>query len=266
MILYNGQMMNNNSSLFSSNVILGTGIFETLTVYHKKAIDLNSHIDRLFFSLKFFNLYVEISKQELISQVEYFIKHIDEKKVALRITVIQSTKNEPADIIISANHFPYQKEDYERGFKISRSSVIRHRSNPLLYHKTTNYLLNKLELEKAQRKGYDEVIFLNEIGAITEGTRSNIFLVCNGNIYTPKTSCGLLEGVTRNKIINIAKKLGFNVIIDTIPNNFLETCDEAFLTSSLLGIMPISQIENRKLNRSTFVITPILLNEINIEM
>ncbi len=265
MILYNGKLTND-MKLFSGDILLNISVFETLTVNQGIALDLDAHLDRLFSSLDFFHLKLGISKTTLISQIDYFTRKIEEEMAALRILAIKSKQREQLDLVISQDTFPYKKQDYENGFKIKVSNIIRHHINPLLYHKTTNYLLNKIVLEEAKSKGYDEAIFLNENGNITEGTRSNIFIITDGIIYTPKSSCGLLEGVTRNKIIKLAKQLSMDVIIDSFDKEKLENCSEAFLTSSLLGVMPVSLIGNRKLSIDKYDITSQLMSIVNLKL
>ncbi|MBD7915211.1 aminotransferase class IV family protein, partial [Clostridium sp. Sa3CUN1] len=117
--------------------------------------------------------------------------------------------------------------------------------------KSINYLENILEREEAIKNGYDEVIFLNESGYLSEGSMSNIFIIKNNKIFTPDINQGLLPGIIRNFIVE-----RYNVIEKRITLEELFNADEIFITNSILGIMKISKIENKILveNKLTNII------------
>jgi len=110
-------------------------------------------------------------------------------------------------------------------------------------YRTVAFVWIKLNKKKKSKKlGYDEPIFLNSRSLVTEGATSNIFIIVNNEIYTPKLSCGLLNGIVRQYIIS-----NYDVIESEIDLEFLNNADEIFLTNSLFGIMPVNNLEKKVL-------------------
>ncbi|MDZ5034103.1 aminotransferase class IV, partial [Clostridium perfringens] len=117
------------------------------------------------------------------------------------------------------------------------------------YIKSLNYLDNILERESALKEGYDEVLFLNEKGYISQGTTSNIFIVKDNIEYTPNVRSVLLPGIVRDFIINYYEVYEKEITLDEVMES-----DEIFITNSLLGIMGISKINNKILKENKVTI------------
>ena len=211
----------------------GLGLFETILLYKGKPIFLDEHLARINKSIE--DLALNIDKLEKDEVFQY----LDNNKNTLEYEVLKIVLSEKNRVFLRKDYF-YKEEDFEKGFKIDISSVLRNETSVLTYHKTLNYGDNILEKRKSKKLGYDEPIFLNSKNQITEGATSNIFVVVEDKIYAPKLSCGLLNGIVRQYIIS-----NYDVTEKEIDIEFLNNADEIFLTNSLFGIMPVSNLEKK---------------------
>ena len=122
----------------------------------------------------------------------------------------------------------------------------RDRRNPLLAVKSLNYLENRYGLQEARKRGFDEAIFLNHEGEFCEGSFSNLFLIRGESLLTPPLTAGLLAGITRAFILQSANLLGLDCREVTLYPKDLKECDGAFLTSSLMEIAPLIELDEHK--------------------
>ena len=219
---------NDNISI-DSGLFFGRGVFETILI-KELPIFLEAHIKRLNNSIRAMNLGELVS----IDDVKRFIKENRIKNKALKITITEK------NLIYSVREIKYKDKDYKKGFKTSISKVLRNSTSRIITFKTLNYLENIIEYEICQRNGLNEAIFFNEQGYLCEGCTTNIFIVKNGKIYTPKIECGLLPGVVRKWVID-----NFDVIETKITKDELLNSDEVFVTNSLVGVIKVSEIENK---------------------
>lgn len=205
----------------------GLGVFETIRVKEIKGILLEEHLERLNVSLKTLNIDTVIIRE----QVEDYIKRQGLSDGVLKICV--SEKN----INYSTRAYNYTSEMYQNGYKVMVSPILRNATSPLTYIKSLNYAENCLAKQSAQKHHYDEALFINTKGFISEGSASNIFFVSGDKIDTPSISCGLLPGIMRRLIC-----VNEGVIEKEISINQIEKYDGCFLTNSIMGIMKVTSI------------------------
>ena len=208
------------------------GVFETILI-KKEAIFLEEHINRLNKSIDIMNLGEHIDTKF----IKNFIKEEKLKNIVLKIVVTEK------NIVFSTREIKYSKEDYEKGFKLKLSYVLRNPTSRMTYIKSLSYNENLYEYNKANKEGFNEVVFLNIYGNIAEGATSNIFIIKDKKIYTPKISDGILPGVVRNWVIE-----NFKVCEKHLNKKDLYSADEVFITNSVLGIMKVVQFEEKKYN------------------
>ena len=208
------------------------GVFETILI-KKEAIFLEEHINRLNKSVDIMNLGEHINTKF----IKNFIKEEKLKNIVLKIVVTEK------NIVFSTREIKYSKEDYKNGFKLKLSSVLRNPTSNMTYIKSLSYNENLYEYNKANKEGFNEVVFLNIYGNIAEGATSNIFIIKDKKIYTPKISDGILPGVVRNWVIE-----NFKVCEKHLNKKDLYSADEVFITNSVLGIMKVVQFEEKKYN------------------
>ena len=215
------------------------GVFETMRVKEGKVVYFDEHIARLNKSCLFFKITLPCSGIKLKRLIQRVIKNNSFKDA--RLKVIARQVNRKADIQIEiCKYRPYPSSKYREGFSVM-VSPFRQKELKLSRHKRMGRLLYDLSLEEAKRKGCDEALILNKSGHLAEASRSNIFFVKDDKLFTPSLACGCLEGISRMAVMEIAKKNKIKVRQGKFSLEDLVCAPEAFLTNSLIGIMPIKR-------------------------
>ncbi|MBU5487855.1 aminotransferase class IV [Clostridium sp. MSJ-8] len=225
-------LYNEDKVYVDQGVFFGKGAFETIAYYDKPVL-LDYHIERLKKALDVLNM-DQLEEKKLR---EFIDDKLSLHNTSFKITV--TDKN----IIISTRPIPYTEDMYRDGFNLTVSEVRRNKTSRLTYIKSCCYYENILQKQEAVKKGYNDLIFLNEEDKITETSCANIFFVKDKKIYTPKVSEGLLEGVIRRWIMD-----NYEVIETSIDIEDISEYDEVFITNSLMGIMKVSKINNTSYN------------------
>lgn len=215
-----------------NGIFFGRGVFETILI-NKNPIFLDKHIKRLNNAIEMLNIGEKVEVNKVIN----FIIENKIKNTVLKIVVTEK------NLIFKQRKLKYTKEDYEKGFNAYFSSVLRNSTSRIVNFKTLNYLENIIEYELCQENGFNEAIFINEKGFICEGCTTNIFIIKDKQLYTPKIECGLLPGIIRSWIID-----NFNVIEKNITKDEILNSDEVFFTNSLVGVIKCNKIENKIFN------------------
>jgi len=221
--------------LMDEGLFFGRGVFETI-LWKDRPIFLNEHLERLKGAIEKIGM-LPLEEKNL----REYLNNISIKNKAVKITVT------PLNIIITQREIPYKEENYNRGMTLTISKVRRNSTSLLSYIKSTCYIENIIEKENAKKMGYDDVIFLNENGYVTETSCANIFIVKNKEIFTPKVEDGLLDGIIRKKIIE-----EFQLQEKSITLEELKKSDEVIITNSLMGAMCIKKIDDIKYENEEF--------------
>ncbi len=150
---------------------------------------------------------------------------------------------EPTLLITVSRTLPYRSEQYASGFRAAWVSFPRNERSPLTGFKTLNYLENVLGKREAVRQGCQEGLFVNTRGEVAEGATSNLFILLDNKLITPPPASGLLPGVTRQEVMSIAEEDGIEVYERAITPKEVYHAAEAFLTASLLEIMPVTHVQ-----------------------
>ena len=234
----------------------GLGAFETIAVEAGKPIFLDKHLKRLERAAEFLHLGTlsdrGITEKQILRYLEEQAQLPESRENFANMTQLPESRENFSDIthcalkimlskenvVFSMRANPYTPERYEKGFVLDISPVKRNETSSLIYHKTMNYGDCILEKRNAAAAGVDERLFLNTKDQICEGTVSNIFFVKQGKLYTPDTRCGLLPGILREYICETQ-----HVEEAIIYPKDLKEYEECFVTNSLMGIMPVRQIE-----------------------
>ena len=176
------------------------------------------------------------------------------KNARLRLTVSRgeadsfpgpSVSNNPTILVTANDYSPPPPESYDKGFRVGIASFPCYSQSPILRLKSTNYLLNIRARLEAEAAGLDESLLLNEHGFITEGSISNIFLVTPASsLVTPAVASGLLPGITRQVVMELADSLGIDAVESEVKLADLKQFKEAFLTNSLMEIMPLVEVRD----------------------
>lgn len=233
-------------SVLAPGFLYGWGLFESMRSYNNKIVYFQHHLKRIKNSCKLMDMkfIYGIDKSKEIIQRAVKINGLFDAYV--RLTLWKSKSN--TGILIAAkNYRPPSLRKYRRGFRAS-VAIFRQNENSFFSRlKTANYLLSQLSYSQARRGGFDEAIILNNRGYITEGSRTNIFFAKNNAIFTPGLECGCLDGITRRVVFDLAKQYNIKIYEGNFTLLDLYGADEAFLTNSLIGIMPLASIARRQI-------------------
>lgn len=241
-------------SVFDFGFLYGYGLFETMRAYRGKIFLLDRHIKRLLTSAKEIGIDSALSQQGLEKACADTVEANGLRKARVRLTVTKgapgafpgvSTKSTPTVLVTARDYKPLSDSVYEKGFKACISSWRRDSRSPLSRLKTTNYLLSLLAKGEAEAVGFDEALLLNERGSIAEGSTSNVFFVDSG-LVTPPVASGILPGIARQVVLELAEKLGIEVVEKEVRLADLSRFNEAFLTNSIMEIMPLITIRDAK--------------------
>lgn len=214
----------------------GLGVFETMRVENGTIIWLSRHLARMKESGK--KIGIQSIKRLDSLDFENEIKLAGQEYGREFVLKLLLTDNQ---IYIGFRKINYESALYEKGFKVCTSTVRRDENSVWTSIKSLHYGDQILERRKANEKGFQEALFLNSKGEIAECTMSNIFWVSEGQMYTPALSCGLLPGIMRAFVMENYQVLEVHATFDQIDN-----ADEVFLTNSVMEIMGVSQIDQRK--------------------
>ncbi len=244
-------------SVYDHGLLYGDGVFEGLRSYGGKVFRLDTHLDRLWESAGSIMLEIPMTKSELADAVRATVaaNNITDGYVRLVITRgsgslgLDPNKTSDPQVIIIADHITlYPPEFYEKGLKIVTSSTIRNHPAALSPRiKSLNYLNNILAKLEGLQAGCVEALMLNHKGEVAECTGDNIFLVKDGILLTPPIDAGILDGITRGVAIDLARQAGIDVREVPLTRHDVYTADECFLTGSAAEVVPVVEVDQRKI-------------------
>jgi branched-chain amino acid aminotransferase group I len=239
-------------SPFDLGFFYGYGLFETMRAYSGRIFRLRAHLDRLAGSAAVLGLPVETDVLEQACYEVLHANHLADARVRLSVSMGegQGTPDPPADpqptVLISVASFtPPSSGAYQKGFRAIVSSIGENSRSPLARMKSANYLNQVLARREARAAGADEALLLNERGLLCEGSMTNVFLAAAGTLVTPGEESGCLPGITRRAVIELASGLGIAAAEREVELDELLQADEAFVTNSVLGIMPLREVDGR---------------------
>lgn len=246
-------------SPFDHGFLYGYGLFETMRAYDGRIFRLDSHLTRIRCSAESIGLThsiltTEDGKQSLKAACWATLEANGLKDARVRLTITAGEGDvvpdpgrcsSPTILITARSLVPLPAEKYETGFKAAISFLRRNSQSPLSRLKSTCYLENVLARTTARAAGYDEAIFLNEQGYLAEGSTTNIFLLSHGELITPCFESGVLPGITRDAVLGIARTSNIKATERWVQLNELIEAEEAFLTNSILELVPLVSVEGR---------------------
>jgi 4-amino-4-deoxychorismate lyase len=230
------------------SICYGEGVFETFRWKSRLPVFWNKHVERMRNGAGV--LEIPFPKMEDIR--ESVEKAVLESKISVayvKICLLSKGSSifyeipQESSLLVIVREFQPLKEPV----KAYISSFRRNSKSPILGIKSLNYLENVLARREARSLGFDEAIFVNEAGRLAEGSTSNIFWLKEGILFTPSLECGLLPGVIRGVVIEIASELGVEVREGQFDLDSLRSSQGGFFTNSLIGSVIISQIDGSKL-------------------
>ncbi|MBN2293129.1 MAG: branched-chain-amino-acid transaminase [Pirellulales bacterium] len=243
-------------SVYDHGLLYGDGVFEGIRSYGGKVFKMREHVDRLWYSAKAIWLEIPISKEEMVKAINDTLKINGIEDGYIRVVVTRGAGtlgldpnkcSDPQVIIIADRISLYPDELYEKGLEIVTVSTTRNHPAALSPRvKSLNYLNNILAKIEGLQAGCIEALMLNHKGEVAECTGDNIFLVRNGKILTPPNEAGILEGVTRDAVIELARD-GAGIEVKEVPltKHDVYIADECFLTGTAAEVIPVVKVDSR---------------------
>jgi branched-chain amino acid aminotransferase len=242
-------------SVLDHGFLFGDSVYEVICTFQGKPYFQDEHLKRLYASASGISMEVPYDQKWIKKQVQATLDIADNPESYIRIIVTRGVGDLDIDpsscfkpnIIIFVKNIPHiPDEDYEKGIPVALVSIKRNSRDALdPAVKTGNYLNNVLARLEAQKMGAIDAIMVNSLGQLTEGTTSNLFFVREGRLLTPKKGCGILSGITREKIIQLAQENGIPLEEGAWPGDELLNAEEIFLSGTVKRVLPVSILDNR---------------------
>jgi branched-chain amino acid aminotransferase len=242
-------------SVYDHGLLYGDGVFEGIRVYGGKIFRLNEHLERLYDSAQAIWLTIPMPREDMAEVTEEAVRRSGIAEGYIRHIVSRGVGDlgldprkcpRPSVIIIVDTIKLWPEEVYETGLKvITAGTPIPQRESLSPRVKSLNYLPHILAKIEGVQAGADEVLMLDSQGHVAEGSGQNIFIVKHGRLSTPPPFAGILKGVTRDVVIELAQKAGYDVQ-ETMLNRYdVYTADEAFFTGTAAEVVAIRQVDGR---------------------
>jgi branched-chain amino acid aminotransferase len=242
-------------SVFDHGLLYGDGVFEGLRSYAGRVFRLDAHLDRLWASARAICLEIPLAKEALAKAVidTLAANGLEDGYIRLIVTRGAGTLgldpnrcSNPQVIIIADTISLYPQEFYDQGLRIVTAATQRIQSAALSPRiKSLNYLNNIMAKLEGLRAGCVEALMLNHKGEVAECTGDNVFVVRSGRLLTPPPDAGILEGITRNAVMELAHAAGIDCREATLTRHDLYTADECFLTGTAAEVIPVVDIDGR---------------------
>ena len=242
-------------SVYDHGLLYGDGVFEGLRCYGGKVFRLEEHVERLYESARAILLEIPLTPSQLAQAINDTVKANDLPDGSIRAVVTRGAGtlgldpnrcSNPQVIIIADTISLYPREFYDNGLEIVTVSVIRNHPAALSPRiKSLNYLNNILAKIEGLKAGCVEALMLNHKGEVAECTGDNIFLVKQGVLLTPPLDAGILAGVTRKAVMEVAAKAGIEVREQVMTKHDVYVADECFLTGTAAEIIPVTTVDSR---------------------
>jgi len=248
-------------SVYDHGLLYGDGVFEGIRSYAGKVFRLKQHLDRLWNSAKAIWLEIPMSQDAMAKAIQDTLATNGILDGYIRLVVTRGVGtlgldpnrcSQPQVIIITDKITLYPDELYQKGLEIVTVSTQRNHPAALNARiKSLNYLNNILAKIEGLQAGCIEALMLNHKGEVAECTGDNIFLVRGGKLLTPPTDAGILEGITREAVMELARDAGIEVREIPLTKHDVFIADECFLTGTAAEVVPVVKVDSRKIGDGT---------------
>ena len=244
-------------SVYDHGFLYGDGVFEGIRVYGRRVFKLEEHLDRLYESAHSILLDIPLDRADLRAALLETCRRTGLDEAYIRLVVSRGRGDlgldprrcpRPTVVIIVDRISLFPPEVAEKGLRLVTAAVRRpgpEALNPRI--KSLNYLNNILAKIEGNLAGVPEVLICNDQGYVVEGSGDNFFIVKGGRLLTPPPSAGILLGITRNTVMDLARELGIPVAEVLITRHDVYTADEAFLTGTAAELAPVVEADGRSI-------------------
>jgi len=240
-------------SVFDAGYLYGDGIYETMRSYGGRVFSLDRHLERLAYSAGRVGLALP-GRAGLRRAIEETVAANGPGDHVVRMTVTRgplgkrldlSSARTPSVLVATDPIDPAEDERRRRGIRVTFSKYVRLSAYPLAGAKTTNYQVSLFARNEAREAGAQEVLLANETGAVVEGAASNVFLVEERRLVTPPLDAGILGGITREVVLELADARELFVEESVLPRARIETASELFMSGTTIQVAPVVEIDGR---------------------
>ncbi len=227
--------------------LYGAGLFETMRASNGVVFALDDHLDRLFSSAEKLKINLRGDKKFFADAVYETLNANELKEARIRLTAtsgaVGAENPEPTLLITAVNFEPYPKEYYDKGIMVILNSYRQNPADVLAGHKTTSYFSRISALGMAHQKRAAEALWFTIDGRLSEGCVSNVFIVKDSVLFTPSLETGVLPGIARKTVLNLAAKNSIKAEEKDLSIDDLLEADEVFITNVIMQVMPVIKIE-----------------------
>ncbi len=252
-VYLNGEFMDRDKAVISPydhGFLYGCGACEPMRTYNGRFFRLSGHLDRMFNSLKLLGIDASVTPSHLEAALYRLLDLNDLVQARVRITVSagaaeatpEPIPTRPTELIPARCFARSPEEPYRRGYSAMTTSIVANPLSPLCQIKSCNYLNFLMARREAHTHGVQEAMFLNGRGHLVEGSATNLFLVQDGKLITPNLASGALPGITRAAVLELAWESGISLAEKALDIPQLLKAQEAFLTSSIIEVMPLVSV------------------------
>ncbi len=244
-------------SVFDHGLLYGDGVFEGIRAYNGRVFRLDQHLDRLYCSARAINLTIPMSKEQMRDRVMETIRRNGLRDAYVRLVVTRGKGDlgldpvkcpVPTVFIIAGGIQIYPPELYEKGLRVVTLATRRNIVDALSPRiKSLNYLNNILGKLEANQANVEEGLMLTREGYVAEGTSDNVFIVRDGVVATPDLHLGVLAGITRGAVLEIAAAQSIPTEETTLTLFDVYNADECFLTGTAAELVPVVEVDGRRI-------------------
>jgi branched-chain amino acid aminotransferase len=242
-------------SVYDHGLLYGDGVFEGIRIYDGKIFRLKEHVDRLFESARAIKLDIPLTREQMMDAIQKTVDANNKKNGYIRPLVTRGAgylgldprkTSDPQVVVIVDDISLYPPELYENGLELATVSTIRNHPNAVNPRiKSLNYLNNILAKIEAIQAGCLEALMLNHKGEVAECSGDNIFVIKGGVLKTPPADAGVLEGITRNAVLELAHQADIPVREIALTRHDIYIADECFLTGTAAEVIPVVKCDAR---------------------
>ncbi|MHC4131835.1 MAG: aminotransferase class IV [Planctomycetota bacterium] len=236
-------------SVSDSGFLYGAGLFETMRSYNGVIFALTEHLDRLFYSAGVLGIETNYDKKYIIGAIYKLLETNELADARLRLTLTsgpfsQEEKERKSTLLITVTKLQaYPQEYYQKGVLVVLCPYRQNTTDPTCGHKSTNFFSRMLALRLAHQKKAAEALWFTETNYLAEGCISNVFLVKDSMLLTPKVETPALPGIARKTVCRIAEEQSIILKEKDLSIDDILEADEIFLTNTIMQILPVTAVE-----------------------
>ena len=242
-------------SVADGGFLYGAGLFETMRSYGGVVFAIDLHLDRLFASAESLSINNTYEKDYMADAVKKVLEANKLSDARIRLTLTSGSMSLAAEeirstLLITATKLePYPVDFYKNGVMVVLSPYRQNANDPTCGHKTLNYFSRIKALNLARMHRATEALWFTADNKLAEGCISNVFLVKDSTVYTPPLDTGVLDGVTRKVVCEIARENSIDVVEKDLYINDCLEADEMFLTNAIMEILPVCKVEKHTVGK-----------------